>query len=542
MKLAILSNVNLDFVVRLVGQHHEVCPAEGYGNPLGRLLNPGDSLYTAGADTVFLLPDLDELTAGQTEADARAGIEAFWAGLAGALRPGIQYGVSDVWHRRAVIAPTDDFTREHLDVCYLQGLEALCAAHPNVHRIPLAAALAKGKDPYSDQMWYSGKIPFSLEGNRLAADAVEAALAALNRTPKKVLALDLDNTLWGGIVGEAGPRGITLSEDHAGAAYRDVQRAALAMERQGVLLVLCSKNNEADALEAIRHNPYMVLHEEDFAARRINWAPKADNLRELAKELNLGLDSFVFVDDSPTERAAVAAQLPQVTVPDFPDRVELLPGWMASLYDQWFRPVRTTAEDRTKTAQYRENHARAQLEKTLSYDEFLESLDIRLCRVDPTGDAARERLFQMLQKTNQFNLTTHRYTRQELDALLAKGWPVYLYEASDRFGRYGIVAAAIVDPEGPVPVVCDFLMSCRIMGKEIENCILDRIEEDLSAAGHTRLEALYRPTAKNAPVARLYESLGYTLTETRADGTRCYALTLRDKPPRPYHVTEEDPQ
>ena len=542
MKLAILSNVNLDFVVRLVGQHHEVCPAEGYGNPLGRLLNPGDSLYTAGADTVFLLPDLDELTAGQTEADARAGIEAFWAGLAGALRPGIQYGVSDVWHRRAVIAPTDDFTREHLDGCYLQGLEALCAAHSNVHRIPLAAALARGKDPYSDQMWYSGKIPFSLEGNRLAADAVEAALAALNRTPKKVLALDLDNTLWGGIVGEAGPRGITLSEDHAGAAYRDVQRAALAMERQGVLLVLCSKNNEADALEAIRHNPYMVLREEDFAARRINWAPKADNLRELAKELNLGLDSFVFVDDSPTERAAVAAQLPQVTVPDFPDRVELLPGWMASLYDQWFRPVRTTAEDRTKTAQYRENHARAELEKTLSYDEFLESLDIRLCRVDPTGDEARERLFQMLQKTNQFNLTTHRYTRQELDALLTKGWPVYLYEASDRFGRYGIVAAAIVDPEGPVPVVCDFLMSCRIMGKEIENCILDRIEEDLSAAGHTRLEALYRPTAKNAPVARLYESLGYTLTETRADGTRCYALTLRDKPPRPYHVTEEDPQ
>lgn len=542
MKLAILSNVNLDFVVRLVGQHHEVCPAEGYGNPLGRLLNPGDSLYTAGADTVFLLPDLDELTAGQTEADARAGIEAFWAGLAGALRPGIQYGVSDVWHRRAVIAPTDDFTREHLDSCYLQGLEALCAAHPNVHRIPLAAALARGKDPYSDQMWYSGKIPFSLEGNRLAADAVEAALAALNRTPKKVLALDLDNTLWGGIVGEAGPRGITLSEDHAGAAYRDVQRTALAMERQGVLLVLCSKNNEADALEAIRHNPYMVLREEDFAARRINWAPKADNLRELAKELNLGLDSFVFVDDSPTERAAVAAQLPQVTVPDFPDRVELLPGWMASLYDQWFRPVRTTAEDRTKTAQYRENHARAELEKTLSYDEFLESLNIRLCRVDPTGDEARERLFQMLQKTNQFNLTTHRYTRQELDALLAKGWPVYLYEASDRFGRYGIVAAAIVNPEGPVPVVCDFLMSCRIMGKEIENCILDRIEEDLSAAGHTRLEALYRPTAKNAPVARLYESLGYTLTETRADGTRCYALTLRDKPPRPYHVTEEDPQ
>lgn len=542
MKLAILSNVNLDFVVRLVGQHHEVCPAEGYGNPLGRLLNPGDSLYTAGADTVFLLPDLDELTAGQTEADARAGIEAFWAGLAGALRPGIQYGVSDVWHRRAVIAPTDDFTREHLDGCYLQGLEALCAAHPNVHRIPLAAALARGKDPYSDQMWYSGKIPFSLEGNRLAADAVEAALAALNRPPKKVLALDLDNTLWGGIVGEAGSRGITLSEDHAGAAYRDVQRAALAMERQGVLLVLCSKNNEADALEAIRHNPYMVLREEDFAARRINWAPKADNLRELAKELNLGLDSFVFVDDSPTERAAVAAQLPQVTVPDFPDRVELLPGWMASLYDQWFRPVRTTAEDRTKTAQYRENHARAELEKTLSYDEFLESLDIRLCRVDPTGDEARERLFQMLQKTNQFNLTTHRYTRQELDALLAKGWPVYLYEASDRFGRYGIVAAAIVDPEGPVPVICDFLMSCRIMGKEIENCILDRIEEDLSAAGHTRLEALYRPTAKNAPVARLYESLGYTLTETRADGTRCYALTLRDKPPRPYHVTEEDPQ
>ena len=541
MKLAILSNVNLDFVVRLVGQHHDVCPAEGYGNPLGRLLNPGDSLYTAGADTVFLLPDLDELTAGRGEADAKAEIEALFAGLTQALRPGIQYGVSDVWHRTAALAPTDDFTREHLDACYLQALEALCTAHRNVHRIPLAAALAKGKDPYSDQMWYSGKIPFSLEGNRLAADAVEAALTALNRTPKKVLALDLDNTLWGGIVGEAGPQGITLSEDHAGAAYRDVQRAALAMQRQGVLLVLCSKNNEADALEAIRHNPYMVLQEADFAARRINWAPKADNLRELANELNLGLDSFVFVDDSPTERAAVAAQLPQVTVPDFPDRVELLPGWMAALYDQWFRPARTTDEDRAKTAQYRENHARAELEKTLSYDEFLQSLDIRLTRVDPAGDAARDRLFQMLQKTNQFNLTTHRYTRQELDALLAKGWPVYLYRAADRFGRYGIVAAAIVDTDGPVPVVCDFLMSCRIMGKQIENFILDRIETDLAAAGHTRLEALYRPTAKNAPVAHLYESLGYTPAGTR-DDARCYTLTLRDKPPRPYHVTEEDPQ
>lgn len=541
MKLAILSNVNLDFVVRLVGQHHPVCPAEGYGNPLGRLLNPGDSLYTAGADTIFLLPDLDELTAGRSEADARAEIQALFGGLTQALRPGIQYGVSDVWHRTAALAPTDDFTREHLDACYLQALEALCTAHRNVHRLPLAAALARGKDPYSDQMWYSGKIPFSLEGNRLAADAVEAALTALTRTPKKVLALDLDNTLWGGIVGEAGPQGITLSEDHAGAAYRDVQRAALAMQRQGVLLVLCSKNNEADALEAIRRNPYMVLREADFAARRINWAPKADNLRELAAELNLGLDAFVFVDDSPTERAAVAAQLPQVTVPDFPDRVELLPGWMAALYDQWFRPVRTTEEDRTKTAQYRQNHARAELEKTLSYDEFLQSLGIRLTRVDPAEDAARDRLYQMLQKTNQFNLTTHRYTRQELDALLAKGWPVYLYRAEDRFGRYGIVAAAIVDTDGAVPVVCDFLMSCRIMGKQIENYILDRIEREMAAAGHTRLDALYRPTAKNAPVAHLYQSLGYTPAGTQGD-TQRYTLTLRDKPPRPYHVTEEDPQ
>ncbi len=556
MKLALLSNVNMDFVVRLLKKRAETWQGEGYGNELGILINPNASYHAFGPDITFLVIDLMELLEHELEPDAAgARIDSWFKSLKASLRKERIYYISDAYLWGAELSVLADAGRkEALEHLWQQRLAELCGERKNVRILPcrrIVESLGEEK-AFSVKMWYMGKIPLGNEAQKMLCELILDMAEAEARVPKKVLLLDLDNTLWGGLAGEREHTPVELSEEHGGLAYKNLQRVILQMQKQGVLLGIVSKNNEADAMEILERHPHMVLRPGAFAAMRINWAPKHENIREIAAELNLGPDSFVFWDDSPQERQLVREMLPQVAVPDFPERKEELAFAMVEIYRKYFAKSAVTEEDRARTAQYAANAARKELEEAAgSFESYLEQLEIRAVRVNPRKHG--ERLAQLLNKTNQFNLTTRRYTQGQIARLQeAPDIRTYLYSVSDRFGDNGVVAAIMADCSSGIPVLTDFVMSCRIMGKNIEYALAEDVERDLRERGYERLRGIYIPTARNMPAADLYERLGYRKLdpeELRGDvwgkeevpAEACvYELRLDRTPHRMYYVKIEE--
>lgn len=544
-KIALLSNVNMNFVIRMLQKDVEVYEAEGYGNELGTLMNPASSYHAFSPEITFILEDLMELLEHDLEIEsAKVRIENWFGQLQNALKNEGIYYISDAYLWGVELAVLFDKGRKAaLEQLWQEQLEALCRTNANVRIFPyrsLVEQLGEEKT-FSLKMWYMGRILHGGDAQKVLCETILQKVRIERRVPQKVLLLDLDNTLWGGLAGEADHTPIVLSEDHSGLAYKNLQRVILQMQKQGVLLGIVSKNNEEDVAGILAEHPHMVLRPECFAVQKVNWNPKHENIQEIAKELNLGLDSFVFFDDNETERQLVKDMLPQVVVPDFPAKPEELAGAMAAIYATYFDKAVLTAEDAEKTKQYADNAKRNQLQKSVgSFADYLRQLEIVMERVD--AEANIERLIQLVNKTNQFNLTTKRYTQTEMQQVLAdEKQNVYLYRVEDRFGDNGIVAAVIVDLGGEGPQIEEFVMSCRVMGKNIEDAIIEDVERDLIAMGYERLQGIYFPTAKNKPVAELYDRLGYArigeVTAEEAVGV-LYELDLHDATPREHFVSK----
>ncbi|MBR5170068.1 MAG: HAD-IIIC family phosphatase [Muribaculaceae bacterium] len=344
---------------------------------------------------------------------------------------------------------------------------------------------------------------------------------------KKCLVLDLDNTLWGGVLGEDGVDGIQLGGDYPGKAFSYWQRALLQLSRYGVILAVCSKNNREDVEEVWKINPHMVLKRENFAALRINWQDKATNIRELAQELNIGLDSMVFVDDNPAERELIRQMLPQVVVPDFPDKPYQLMPFFKSLVDSYFRIYKVTDEDRAKTEQYRANALRLEEQSRFTdFDDYLYSLDIAI-DVIPADEHNLPRIAQMTQKTNQFNLTTHRYSEDDIRNRMNHGYMIYCIRVSDRFGDSGITGTIMLQPISSDEVIIEtLLLSCRILGKGIEEAFFKTVLNLMRLEGYREVYASYKPTAKNGQTADFYDRMGFTCVDERSNGTKHYKLAL----------------
>lgn len=540
MKVAILSNVNMNSLIRRLGKEMEVYQVEGYGNELGTLMNPVSSYHEFAPEYTFLIMDLMELLEHDLDSVvAKTRIMGWFNALSGALNPKEIYYVSDAYfwglELAAVHVPGLKLTMEGI---WQQQLAELVQTHSNVRILPYRHLVESlGEDnAFSLKMWYMGRILLSNEAQNRLGSLIKDKLYIETRTSKKVLLLDLDNTLWGGLAGENDHTPIELSEEHIGLAFKNLQRVILQMKRQGVLLAIVSKNNDADVAEILEKHPHMVLRPEDFAAKRINWDSKHKNIQEIAEELNLGLDSFVFWDDNPTERQLIKELLPQVEVPDFPGRPEELAPAMTEIFQEYFVKASVTEEDLDKTAQYAANMARLKARECAgSYEDYLRNLEIVVTRVNPKRHA--ERLTQLVNKTNQFNLTTRRYTQGQLEELMRDpGKQVYLYSVSDRFGNSGIVAASVVNCGGPVPVLEEFVMSCRVMGKQIEYALAEDMERDLRNRGFQRLRGVYLPTPKNGSVEKLYQHLGYKKTADLPDGGAEYEIQLSNTPQRMYYA------
>ena len=341
---------------------------------------------------------------------------------------------------------------------------------------------------------------------------------------KKCLVLDLDNTLWGGVLGEDGISGIKIGGDYPGKAFSFFLKSLLELSRAGVILAVCSKNNEEDVYEAWEKNPYLILRKEHFSTWRINWTDKATNLKSMAEELNIGLDSFVFVDDNPSERELVRQLLPMVAVPDFPSQPYGLPAFFNQILSDYFKVYSVTEEDRNKVAQYKANAARRQSRQAFSdFGAFLTSLELHLT-VEPLNEFNITRVAQMTQKTNQFNLTTRRYTESDIRKMADEGMRIRCLSVSDRFGDDGITGVAILDGDR----IDSFLLSCRILGKGIETAFLKSVLSELRESGCDTVRADYYPTAKNGQVAEFYDHNGFSCSAGYPDGRKSYVLDLRD--------------
>lgn len=377
---------------------------------------------------------------------------------------------------------------------------------------PLAAR--EHSDP---RLWYYGRIAYSADAVRLLAYAYAEGWRLMKRGPAKVLAVDFDNTLWGGVYGDDGIERLACGHDAPGNAFRALQQECLRLKGQGVLLAALSKNN-ADAISVFEHHPGMVLRSDDFAATAINWEPKPQNIRKLAAELNLGLDSFIFIDDSPHEREAMRQICPEVLVPEMPQDPAQRPAWLRQLTATW--PIRLTAEDETRAGLYAVGREAERARKgAASLDDYLASLEQRLM-LSFVNDRTVARAAQMHQRTNQFNLTTLRLTDADIASLSideARGLAV-LGTVTDRFGDHGIVVAATVAIDGTDAEIQTFLMSCRVIGREVERAFMGELIRELARRGVRRVRGTYSPTPKNAMVRDFYASSGFELVSAEDDG------------------------
>jgi FkbH-like protein len=399
-------------------------------------------------------------------------------------------------------------------------LRRIAAGFRGVYGLDYDALVARhGSEHWHDERkWLMARLPISASYILDMAREWMRFIVPLSGRAAKVLVVDLDNTLWGGVIGEDGMTGIRVGAEYPGAAYQELQRVLLDLSRRGILLAVCSKNNLDDAMEAIETHPGMLVREKHFAAMRINWTDKSQNLREIAEELNVGTDSLAFLDDNPFEREQVRSALPEVTVIDLSKNP--LEYAAAVRNSAVFERLTLSAEDQQRTEMYAEQKQRSTAEQTFqSKEDFFRYLE-QEADLDPVTELTLARVAQLTQKTNQFNLTTRRYTEAQI-AEMAKQpeWDIFSIKVRDRFGDHGLVGVAITHDEGDQCEVDTFLLSCRVIGRTVETALLAHLVESAAQRGRKRLVGWFLPTKKNAPARDFYEQHHFERQETGEKGT-----------------------
>jgi FkbH-like protein len=394
-----------------------------------------------------------------------------------------------------------------------------------------------GKKRWSDaRLWNETKTAVSFDCQPLYADRLAATLGALFGKSKKCLVLDLDNTLWGGVIGDDGLHGIRLGTGQPeGEAFLQFQAYAKALKERGVLLAVASKNEAENALAPFREHSDMVLKESDISCFVANWDPKDGSLRQIAKRLNIGIDSLVFFDDNPAERELVRNAVPEVTVVDVP----LDPSLYVQALDDanLFDAVTITEEDRERTASLQQNQARETLEaQTSNYDDFLRHLQMRAI-IEPVTEQNLARVTQLINKTNQFNLTTRRMTEAEVRAALDEpGAYTSTMRLDDRFGTNGLISVVMAHASDGTLHVDNWLMSCRVLKRGVEVLEMERLIAFCRSRGFGRIVGRYLPTSKNKLVERHYAELGFTEVPGDGPGTTWQFQLAEHTLPRNHHI------
>jgi FkbH-like protein len=399
-------------------------------------------------------------------------------------------------------------------------VQEIASSHPGVYALDYDGLVARyGRAHWHDERkWLTVRLPIAAQNLNHLVNEWLRFLCPLTGKLAKVLVVDLDNTLWGGVIGEDGITGIHLGSEYPGAAFQELQRALLDLHHRGILLAICSKNNRDEAMEALQNHPGMLLKPAHFAAMRINWTDKAQNLQEIARELNIGVDSVAFLDDNPFERQEVSRQLPEVLVIDLPnDPMEFARVVReCPLFERLFLSV----EDQQRGTYYQARREREQLEQTVSSrEDFYRSL-LQEAEISPLTNSSLVRIAQLTNKTNQFNLTTRRYTEQQISQIgFSPRWHCFSMRLSDRFGDNGLVGVAITHLQGTTCEIDTFLLSCRVIGRTVESAFLSFLATHARSLGADRLHGWFLPTKKNAPARDFYSQHGFQVLQQDGDCT-----------------------
>lgn len=545
-RLAVLSNSTIDMIVPALiasAARHGIdlqVIQPSYDQVAQEALTPDSTVNSSNSDAVLFALDYRalplKLSLGDQEA-AQATVQGT-VGYLQALRTGIKSNSNSVCIFQSLASPVEplfgsldralpgtlrsliDAVNRELTVMVLESGDVLFDVAGLAETVGLA-------DWHDLHLWNMGKFPFSDELIPLYADHVARIVAAIRGKSAKVLVLDLDNTVWGGVIGDDGLEGINIAQgDARGEAHLAVQRLALDLRKRGIVLAVSSKNTDEVAREPFQKHPEMLLKLDHIAVFQANWNDKATNLQAIANELSLGLDSLVFLDDNPVERGLVRQMLPQVAVPELPDDAAGYVRYLAAA--GYFEAVTFASEDLKRAGFYQDNARRATLQKQVgNLDAYLASLDMTIT-FQPFDATGRARIVQLINKSNQYNLTTRRYTDPEV-AEVENDPHVFTRQIrlADIFGDNGMISVVICRPaDAGVWQIDTWLMSCRVLGRKVEHMVLREILEHARANGIHKLVGVYKPTERNKLVVDHYPKLGFDLVMKDETGLTSWELMV----------------
>lgn len=511
MKVAFLSSYTINYIVKIVEKEFKNNDIEVYITPFNQymqeVLIENSHLYIFNPDIIMIAID------GETQLQNQ---QEFFELLKVTSQ---KFSTSSIFVHNCVC-----FEPSILHFLNCNSLESKTykAAQLNIELINIASKFSNiyildlihvltiyGSERLFDhRFWYLAKTFWSSLGNQKVADQIINAIKILYEKRKKCLILDLDNTLWGGILGDVGIENIKLSNDGEGKAFYDFQKKILELYNSGIILAICSKNEETLAINTINTHPYMIIREKHFAAIKINWKDKASNIKEIAEELNLGLDSFVFFDDSEFERNLVKQILPEVEVPELPGDFSDYPFFISQL--NYFDTFNITSEDKVRSKLYAEEKIRSQEKKTaISFESYLNSLNIKV-EINDLQKCDITRAAQLTQRTNQFNFSTKRFTESEITEYLANNNNQILsLFSSDKIGDSGFVGLAFLKRNNNCVFIDNFLMSCRVLGRGIEEYFLAYIAQEAKANNKFNIKTEFVKTSKNMPALNFLLKSGF---------------------------------
>jgi FkbH-like protein len=543
-RLGVLSNSTLDFIVpALVATAARYgialeCVKADYDQALQEALAPDSTINRAQPDAVLVAMDYRALPLRCNKGDAADADNAVSQSLAyiETLRAGLKANGKTVCILQTIAPPPERLfgsfdralpgtTANIINRVNLRLVESIFGTEDILLDVASLAETVGLADWHSPTEWNLAKLPFSNSFLPLYADHVARLLAALRGKSRRVLVLDLDNTVWGGVIGDDGLEGIQCAQgDATGEAYLSVQRLALELRERGVVLAVSSKNEDEAARLPFRKHPEMLLKEEHIAVFQANWNDKATNITAIAKELSLGLDTIVFLDDNPVERNLVRQLLPAVAVPELPADPALYARTLAAA--GYFESISFSDEDVARARFYQDNAKRVGLQNQVGdLDAYLASLQMEIT-FQPFDEIGRARITQLINKSNQYNLTTKRYTEPEVAAAQHDPQCFTLQvRLSDSFGDNGMISVIICRQQShSVWEIDTWLMSCRVLGRRVEQMVLREILEHSRRHGIRKLVGAYRPTDRNKLVEDHYSKLGFTLISTDADATTTWEL------------------
>jgi FkbH-like protein len=526
----------------------------GYGSYIDEMLNPQSGLSRFNPDLVLVILDLEDIAGGLADlcadgngAGVAEAVEQSLKQLAQMLKSLRSNTSARILVQGCVIPDTTslgdigDANLKHSlpnAVAHLnESLAGVCRAISSCVFFDADRIAARhGRKHWRDtRLFLASRLAVSSGAFGIYSRALVRSFSALFRAPRKVLCTDLDNTLWGGILGEDGPEGIATGSASPGNYYLEYQKYLKRLSRRGILLAIVSKNNEADVHEAFQlRSADLALSLDDFVAKKISWNEKANSLRELANELSLGLDSFVFVDDNPVECEAIKQQLPEIIVIAAPVQE---PWRLVEMLSEqpFFDAAVITSDDLNRSQEYKAQAQRAELaNSTANRDEFLASLNI-VCTFLSALDAPLARSVQLLAKTNQFNLTTRRHSATQVEEFASStGGQAVAVRVRDRFGDAGVVGLALARNQGDICYIDSLLLSCRVIDRGIETALLAHLAQNAARMGAKRLVGEYIATKKNAPCTDFYPAHGFvedaSLTKSGGDSV-FYLLDLTANTP-----------